>query len=209
MWFLKFVCITEHSLSIYNSFTYCFRNVIKHQRANKTPKLPVHYRLPNFLYICFPWLFWKSKTERFLGHSGKHYSKVNKIGSWLEDERPVSVRSTFSLCCWNITNINCYCSAVLHYTNICVNSHCEYMKCFDGQRGEFPHVLVSPLYEATALCALTELSHSCCSASAWVLSSLFSSFVNGLLTKSSSAATQQFPSKCSKPALQNFFSFFF
>lgn len=151
----------------------------------------------------------EEQNWEFLGHSVKHYSEVNKIGGWLEDERPVSVHSTFSLCCWNVTNINCYCSAVLHYINICVNSHCEYTKCFDGQRGEFPHVLVSSLYEATALCALTELSHSCCSASAWVLSSLFSSFVNGLLTESSSVATQQFPSKCSKPTLQNFFFFFF
>lgn len=91
----------------------------------------------------------------------------------------------FFFSCWNVTNINCYCSAVLHYINICANSHCEYMKCFDGQRGEFPHVLVSPLYEAAALYVLTELSHTCCSTSAWVLSSLFFPFIASLLTKNS------------------------
>lgn len=123
-------------------------------------------------------------------------------------ERLVSIHATFSFYCWNVTNINCYCSAVLHYINICVNSHCEYMKCFDGQRGEFPHVLVSSLYEETALYALTEPSHSCCSASAWVLSSVFSSFITGILTKTSSAAGQQFLSKCSEPALWNSTFFF-
>lgn len=209
MWFLK-VCITEHSLSIYNSFSCCFKKTNTRQRANKPPKLPVGDILPKFLYICFPWLFWSSKSERFLGHYEKHHNKINrnKMGGWLEHERLVSVHATFSFCCWNVTNINCYCSAVLHYINICVNSHCEYMKCFDGQRGEFPLVLVSSLNEATALYALTELSHSCCSASAWVLSSLFSSFLTGLLTQTSSVALQQFPSKSSKPALRNFNYFF-
>lgn len=183
----------------------------KHQRANKTTKLPVGHRLPNFLYICFTWLFWRSEKEKFLGYYEKHHNKINRnmIGGWLEHERLISVHSTFSFCCWNVTNINCYCSAVLHYINICVNSHCEYMKCFDGQRGEFPHVLLSSLCAATALYALTELSHSCCSASAWVLSSLFSSFVTGLLTKTSSIAIQKFPTKSSKPTLWNFNYIFF
>lgn len=107
----------------------------------------------------------------------------NKTGRWPDHGRLVLAHATVSFFCWNVTNINCYCSAVLHYINICVNSHCEYMKCFDGQRGEFPHVLFSSLNEAAALYVLTELSHSCCSTSAWVLSSTFSLFIAGLLTK--------------------------
>lgn len=108
------------------------------------------------------------KSERCLGHYEKRCNKTsrNKTRRWPDHGRLVLAHATVSFFCWNVTNINCYCSAVLHYINICVNSHCEYMKCFDGQRGEFPHVLFSSLNEAAALYVLTELSHSCCSTSA-------------------------------------------
>lgn len=154
-----------------------FHTVLKrwtNTRVDKIPKLPASDHGFFFVYL-FSLITLKKQKWKILGTLWKPSNKINrnKIRGWLEHERLVSVHVTFSFYCWNVTNINCYCSAVLHCINICANSHCEYMKCFDGQRGEFPHVLVSSLYEETTLYALTELSHSCCSASAWVLSSLF------------------------------------